>query len=95
MGHVQPLKPEALYRRCDPQQFNFETTAELDDLHEIIGQARAAEALQFGMGIQSEGFNLFSLGPSGTGKYKIVRHSLQQKAATEPIPSDWCYVKQF
>jgi lon-related putative ATP-dependent protease len=95
MGSVQPLKPQELYRRCDPQQFSFETTASLEDLTEIIGQARALAALEFGIGIQREGYNLFSLGPSGTGKYKIVRQSLQQKAATEPVPSDWCYVNNF
>jgi lon-related putative ATP-dependent protease len=95
MGRVHPLKPEALYRRCDPQQFNFETTAELEELKEIIGQARAVEAVQFGIGIRREGYNLFSLGPAGTGKYKIVRHFLRQKAATEPTPSDWCYINNF
>src|SRR5215831_5964807 len=95
MGSVQPLKPQELYRRCDPQQFSFETTASLEDLTEIIGQARALAALEFGIGIQREGYNLFSLGPSGTGKYKIVRQSLQQKAATEPVPFDWCYVNNF
>ncbi len=95
MGRVQPLRPEALYRRCDPQEFSFETTAALEDLNEIIGQARAVEALQFGIGIRGEGYNLFSLGPSGTGKYTIVRQSLLQKAAAEPTPSDWCYVNNF
>jgi lon-related putative ATP-dependent protease len=67
----------------------------MEDLKEIIGQARAVEALQFGIGIRREGYNLFSLGPSGTGKYKIVHQSLRRKAATEPIPSDWCYVNNF
>jgi lon-related putative ATP-dependent protease len=95
MARVQPLRPEALYRRCEPQEFGFETTADLEDLKEIIGQARAVEALQFGIGIRREGYNLFSLGPSGTGKYTAVRQSLKQKAATEPVPSDWCYVNNF
>src|SRR6516225_498959 len=95
MGRVQSLKPQALYRRCDPRQFNFETTADVEDLKEIIGQARAVEALQFGIGIRREGYNLFSLGPSGTGKYKIVHQSLTQRAAAEPIPSDRCYVNNF
>jgi predicted ATP-dependent protease len=95
MARIQPLKPEALCRRCDPQEFRFETTADVEDLKEIIGQARAVEALQFGIGIRREGYNLFSLGPSGAGKYTAVRQSLQQKAATEPIPSDWCYVNNF
>jgi len=95
MARVQPLRPEALYRRCDPHEFGFETTADLEDPKEIIGQARAVEALQFGIGIRREGYNLFSLGPSGTGKYTAVRESLKQKAATEPVPSDWCYVNNF
>jgi lon-related putative ATP-dependent protease len=67
----------------------------VEDLKEIIGQARAVEALQFGIGIRREGYNLFSLGPSGTGKYKIVHQSLTQRAAAEPIPSDRCYVNNF
>ncbi len=95
MGRIESLSPEALYRRCDPEQFQFETTAELDDLEGIIGQARAVEAVEFGTAIRREGYNLFSLGPSGTGKFKIVRDFLKQKAATEPIPSDWCYVNSF
>src|SRR5215472_6088929 len=95
MASVQPLRPEALYRRCDHREFGFETTADLEDPNEIIGQARAVEALRFGTRIRREGYNLFSLGPSGTGKYTAVRESLQQKAATEPIPSDWCYVDNF
>jgi lon-related putative ATP-dependent protease len=95
MARVQPLRPEALYRRCDPQAFGFETTADLEDPKEIIGQARAVEALQFGIGIRGEGYNLFSLGPSGMGKYTAVRQFLKHKAATEPVPSDWCYVNNF
>ena len=95
MARVQPLRPEALYRRCDPHEFGFETTADLEDPKEIIGQARAVEALQFGIGIHREGYNLFSLGPSGTGKYTAVRQSLEHKAATEAVPFDWCYVNNF
>jgi lon-related putative ATP-dependent protease len=94
-GGVKPLNPEALYERCDPQQFRFETTADLEDLTEIIGQARAVEAVRFGIGIRRDGYNLFCLGPSGVGKHFIVRHFLEQKAATEQTPSDWCYVNNF
>jgi hypothetical protein len=95
MGRIESLRPEALYRRCDPEQFHFETTAQLDDLEGTIGQARAVEAVEFGTAIRREGYNLFSLGPSGTGKFKGVRDFLKQKAATEPIPADWCYVNNF
>src|SRR5262252_485289 len=95
MGLVKPLEATALYQRCDPTQFTFESTADLEDLAEVIGQARAVEAVRFGVGIRREGFNLFALGPEGIGKYAVVRHHLERQAATHPPPSDWCYVNNF
>src|SRR5262249_36587145 len=95
MGLVMSLEATALYQRCDPTQFTFESTADLEDLAEVIGQARAVEAVRFGVGIRRKGFNLFALGPEGTGKYDVVRHYLELQAATHPPPSDWCYVNNF
>ncbi|MDY7078554.1 MAG: ATP-binding protein, partial [Chloroflexota bacterium] len=48
-----------------------------------------------GIGIRREGYNLFALGPSGTGKRTTITQFLHQKAAAEPVPSDWCYVNNF
>jgi lon-related putative ATP-dependent protease len=95
MGLVQPLEAAALYQRCDPRQFAFETTADLEDLTGVIGQARAVEAVRFGIGIAHQGYNLFALGPEGTGKYSTVRRYLERQAADQPPPSDWCYVNNF
>ena len=95
MGSSKRLKASELYQRCDPQQFAFETTADLEDLTEVVGQPRAVEAMQFGMGIERDGYNIFALGPSGTGKRSLVRQFFEQKAKTEPVPSDWCYVNNF
>lgn len=95
MSLPQPLAPDALYRVCDPAQFAFETTADLTDSHKIIGQERAIESIRFGIGIPHEGYNLYALGPNGTGKYTAVRQFLEDKAATEPTPDDWCYVYNF
>lgn len=95
MRSIKRLKAAELYQRCDPAQFTFETTADLEDLTEVVGQPRAVEAMQFGMGIQRDGYNIFALGPSGTGKRSFVRQFFEQRAGTEPIPSDWCYVNNF
>jgi hypothetical protein len=95
MGLVEPLDPIALCRRCDPSQFAFETTAELEDLTGILGQERAVEAVRFGINIQREGYNLFALGPEGTGKNSVVRRFLQDKAAGQAVPADWCYIQNF
>lgn len=89
------LSPASLYRVCNPEQFSFETTADLDDSIAIIGQDRAVEAIQFGIGMAQAGYNLFALGPNGVGKYTAVSRYLDQQANDEPVPPDWCYVYNF
>lgn len=95
MAILGALPPDKLRQRCALDQFTFETTAELEVLEGLIGQKRAVEAVQFGIGIRQEGYNLYVLGPHGTGKYTAVSEFLEQKAATEPTPADWCYVNNF
>ena len=95
MVDTKALPAEALFRRCDPADLHFKTTADLEDLPEFVGQDRALEAVQFGVGIRRQGFNLFLLGPAGTGKYASVHSFLEKRAAQEPAPDDWCYVNNF
>ena len=89
------LQPQQLHHFCDPEQFGFQTTADLEDLTEIIGQMRAMDAVRFGAGIRHEGYNLFVLGPSGMGKRSMVRQFLEKKAGGEHVPDDWCYLNNF
>jgi len=95
MAPAKPLAPEQLYHRTNPDVFDFETTAEVDELEEIIGQPRAIQAVLFGTGVQHYGFNIFAVGPSGTGKRSLVTKFFKERAAREPVPDDWCYVYNF
>ena len=95
MNSSKALSPEVLYTRCDPKQFGFKTTEELTPLEETLGQGRAIAAVQFGVGIKHEGYNLFCLGPTGIGKHSFIRHFLDETASQQPTPSDWCYVNNF
>ncbi len=90
-----PLPTEKLFTPCDISQFDFETTADLNQFDEIIGQERAVTAIQFGIGIRREGFNLFAIGPNGTGRFTAVHQFLLSRTPSEPTPADWCYVHNF
>ena len=92
---LQPLSADEAVRRCDPEQFDFSTTDDLDDLTEVIDQARAEEALQFGIATEREGFNIYALGPQETDKENLVRHYLEDRASEEDPPEDLCYVNNF
>src|SRR5574340_1231549 len=95
MTNHSPLAPQQLRQSCDPGQFSFGTTADIEDLTEILGQMRAMDAVRFGAGIRHDGYNLFVLGPSGIGKRSTVRQFLEQKACKECEPFDWCYLNNF
>jgi predicted ATPase with chaperone activity len=80
------LRVSEVYRTCE--SLSFETTSTLPDLTEIIGQERAVSSVEFGMGIDSEGYNIFAVGPSGTGKTATVYEFLKREAASLR-PDDW------
>ena len=89
------LKPEQLYRQCDTKSLSFKTTRELDDLNGVLGQKRAVEAIDFGIKIQQDGYNLFAMGPTGTGKHTIIRQFLDARSKSREGVYDWCYVNNF
>ena len=91
--------PEVEYTRLrrvfDPQELHFETTADIEPIAEIVGQDRAVRALEFGLKIDEEGYNVFVSGPAGTGKNTAIRTFIERYAGTLPTPDDWCYVYNF
>ncbi|MDO9165950.1 MAG: AAA family ATPase [Rhodoferax sp.] len=92
---LPPLAPQQLHHTCDPEQFGFETTAELEGLTELIGQLRAMDAVRFGAGIRHDGYNVYVLGPSGMGKRSMVSQFLAKRAVNEQEQADWCYLNNF
>jgi hypothetical protein len=95
MAAIKELPCEALYKKCNPDDFKFETTAEVETGTEVPGQARAEEAVRFGLGINRNGYNVFALGPAGTGKRFLVEHFLRERASMRAVPPDLCYVNNF
>ncbi|MDX2451994.1 AAA family ATPase [Desulfosarcina sp.] len=80
---------------CQPSMFNFETTADIEPLDQVIGQERAVRAITFGLEMKSAGYHIFVTGPEGTGKTTIVQELIRKAAKALPTPADWCMVNNF
>lgn len=80
---------------CDPAQFSFKSTEEFTNLEGSIGQERALAAIDFGLGMTNNGFNLYLAGEPGTGRSSTICSILRRRAKEGSPPSDWCYVHNF
>lgn len=89
------IPAERLRWKCDPGTFDFETTEELPDLEDAIGQERALRSIEFGLDMQGTGFNLYISGETGTGRASTIRSILRKRTLDEPQPCDWLYVHDF
>jgi lon-related putative ATP-dependent protease len=85
-----------LRAHIDPAAFPFDTTESLEPLKDgVVGQNRAIDAIQFGMGMKEPGYNIFIAGPQKTGLTYIAKTFLEEQARREATPPDWCYVYNF
>ncbi len=92
---VSALSYQQLYSTCDLDFLSFDTTKDLEDLNQPLGQEQAINAIDFGISVDSYGYNLFCIGPEGTGKASLVRQILGKAAKKRKTPNDWCYVYNF
>jgi len=86
---------EKLKKVCNINSFSFKTTEEIPPLEGIIGQERAKKALEFGLKIKSNGYNIYVSGVSGTGRTTSVEQAIKKLAESQPVPDDWVYVYNF
>ncbi|MFI5322883.1 MAG: AAA family ATPase [Thermodesulfobacteriota bacterium] len=95
MRKVQELKTSQVYRFCDLSQLNFKTTEDLLPCVDFIGQKRAVESIEFGIGMGYSEYNIFLVGPTGVGKSTTIETILARVATGKSTPKDWCYVYNF
>jgi predicted ATP-dependent protease len=92
---VAPLSVEQLYRSADLLALSFASTAEIQSIDGLVGQARAMDAVRFGTKIDKPGFNVFVVGPLEARMKGAVEAVLREIAIDGPRPSDWVYVQNF
>ncbi len=92
---IRRLEPEQLRLNCDPGRFTFKTTADLEPVDSIIGQPRAVRALEFGLNIRSQGYNIFVIGETGSELTTTIERFLKRQASRMATPDDLVYVHNF
>jgi Cdc6-like AAA superfamily ATPase len=92
---AQPLPAALLCHRCTAADLPFALSSELEEAPGLIGQERAVTAISLAMRMRGKGYNVYALGPSGTGRHSQIEALLRKQAESDPTPPDWCYVNNF
>ncbi len=74
---------------------DFSQFEELELPSNILGQARAQSALEFGVAMPHSGYNIFVMGEAGSGRLSMIMNHLQTLAHQMPAPASYAYVDNF
>ncbi|WP_024833156.1 Lon protease family protein [Ruminiclostridium josui] len=95
MSKLKELSYQELDNRCKLESLPFKNTSQLETYEGIIGQERASKAMEFGLKMKMRGYNIYMSGPTGTGKTSFAKQILNEIAANQKTPDDWCYIYNF
>ena len=87
---------DKLKKVCNSEELKFcNSTLDVSPLDAIAGQERAVKSMEFGIAMEDDGYHIFVVGPSGTGKSEYTNDVVNRAAALRPVPDDWCYIYNF
>ncbi len=93
---ARELAAKELRLHVDPKEVEVSFTKELCPVkHGVVGQERAIEAIKFGVGMNDPEYNIYVAGTTDTGATYMARALLEEEAAKQVPPPDWCYVHNF
>ncbi len=92
---MKKLTVDELKFQLSDDALRFQTTDELEAATEIVGQPKAVKALEFGLDIEHDGYNIFVTGLSGTGRMTTLESLLEKYSAAKTKPDDICFLHNF
>lgn len=95
MKRTNEVPVKKLKYTCNPDIFKFKTTEELRTKYKGVGQERGIASLEFGLRVDTKGYNLYLEGPTGSGKTNYTKNYLKKLARSKKRPQDWCYIYNF
>ncbi len=97
MANKLKVPTEKLKKTCNiEKELKFcKTSKDVTILDGVIGQDRAVKSMEFGLSMNAPGYNIFVLGPQGTGKSTYTQSVAAKAASRLKVPDDWCYINNF
>lgn len=95
MKNTNEVNYKELRYNCDENIFKFDTTENLETNYRGIGQERGIASLEFGLTVDTKGYNVYLEGPSGSGKTTYTKNYLDKLSVGKKTPPDWCYIYNF
>src|SRR3954452_16005927 len=92
---IRPLTVAEIELALDPAWFPFESTESVPPLEGLVAQPRAVRALELGLGIRGNGYNIIAVGLSGTNLPHLLSTFAASRLAKQATPCDWVYVNNF
>jgi len=92
---VKEVKPSDLEIKIPKSIFNLMDDLKILEDAKFIGQDKAIDSMNFGLAIREKGYNVFVVGPNGTGRRTSAKKLAQMMALKMPTPNDQVYVYNF
>ncbi|ATC94098.1 Lon protease family protein [Pseudoalteromonas tunicata] len=89
------LPAQNLTPAIDIQQIASCMAAPYPDDLSFIGQQRARIAIDFSLGMDLQGYNLYVMGEAALGRFTLVKDKLTAHSKTRKTPLEWLYVNNF
>jgi len=92
---IRNLAIDDLAWTCPDDWLSWPNSGEIEPASTIVGQDRAVEAIDFGLGMPGIGYNVFVTGLSGTGRLTTIKRFLERTNGDLEAPDDVCFVHNF
>lgn len=74
----------------------FSDASDLEDLNSVlIKQDKAKNALELGLSINKDGYNIYLSGEPSSRKKMYLKSLLESYSSTKDVPNDICYINNF
>lgn len=95
MKHPKKLLADQLKIQINQSDYSLITQDSDTRINNILGQERAQSALDFGIAMQTPGYNIYVMGEPGTGRLSMITNLLTPASHKQEIPPSYTYVENF